>query len=94
MQRSVIFHLTNLYVHLLQTPSTVTKPVALHYYPHGPEAQLYSVKMRHIEKKISNKENKDDKEGKNWKIERKGRKLVIFRRYAVLLCGENEPTLL
>jgi len=45
-------------------------------------------------KNISNKENKDDKEGKNWKMERKGRKLVIFRRYAVLLCGENEPTLL
>jgi len=50
MQRSVIFHLTNLYVHLLQIPSTVTKPVALHYYPHGPETQLYSVKMRRIEK--------------------------------------------
>jgi hypothetical protein len=40
----------NLDVHLLQTPSAVTKPVALQYCPHSTETQLYSVKIRHIEK--------------------------------------------
>jgi hypothetical protein len=41
-------------------------------------------------KNISNKENKDDKEGEKRKTKRNERKFVIFRRYAVLLCGENE----
>jgi hypothetical protein len=82
----VIFHLTNLDVHLLQTPSTVTTPVALQYYPHGPETQLYSVKISHIEKY---KENKGDKVEEKRKLKRKRRIFVIFWRYAVLLCGEN-----